>query len=63
MGISLERYILETKPCPAEFLSDDVEKKNPAYEEWILMDSLLLGRLFNTMIVEITSQMISYKTS
>lgn len=59
-GNKLEGYVLSTKPCPTKFFSDDAEKKNLAYEEWVSM----IGWLFNTMIVlEITSEMISCKTS
>ena len=43
-GNKLDGFIFGTKPCPTQFLSEDAEKRiNPAYEEWISSDQLLLG--------------------
>lgn len=38
-------------------------KINPAYEERVTTDQLLLGWLFNTMTVEIASQLLGCSTS
>ena len=49
-GNKLEDYISSTKICHPQFIYKGVEKKlNPKYEEWMTIDQLLLGWLYNSM--------------
>lgn len=58
-GHKLEGYLFGTKACPAMILSEGAEKRiNPEYEEWTATEQLLLGWLFNTMTVDIASQLL-----
>lgn len=63
-GNKLDGYLLGTKLCPEVFIIEGFEQKiNPAFEEWVTMDQLLLGWLSNTMSVGVTSQVLGCKTS
>ncbi|KAI4349792.1 hypothetical protein L6164_010349 [Bauhinia variegata] len=63
-GNKLEGYITGAKKCRVQFLDDGKEKKlNPEFEDWVAYDQLLLGCLFNSMTLDIASQLIHYKTS
>lgn len=57
-------FISGEKKCPQSLISDGAETKaNPAFEEWTAIDQLLLGWIYNTLIPEIASHVIGYKTS
>lgn len=63
-GHKLEGYIMGTKKCPEEFVTEGaVTRVNPAWEEWIATNQLLLGWIYNTLTSEIASQLIGSKTS
>lgn len=60
----MEGYVLSTKSCPPKLISEGSEmKSNPAYEEWVSSDQLLLGWIYNTLTPEIASQLIGCGTS
>ncbi|KAH7548528.1 hypothetical protein JRO89_XS14G0152300 [Xanthoceras sorbifolium] len=52
-GYKLDGYLLGTKPCPPKFLrattTDNYPSLNPAYEDWVIHDQLLLGWLLSSM--------------
>lgn len=53
-----------SKACPPQFISEEAEiKLNPAYEEWVATNQLLLGWIYNTLTPEIASQLIGCKSS
>ncbi|KAI4297258.1 hypothetical protein L6164_037153 [Bauhinia variegata] len=63
-GHRLDGYILGTKPCPEPFITNERgHQPNPAYEEWVTTDQLLLGWLFNSMTSDIATQLLHCETS
>ncbi|KAI4323960.1 hypothetical protein L6164_023530 [Bauhinia variegata] len=63
-GHKLDSYILGTKPCPEPFIIDEYGRKaNPAYEERVTNNQLLLGWLLNSMSQEIATQLLHCQTS
>lgn len=63
-GYSLGGHITDLTSCPLEFLSEDAGNKiNPAFEEWIAADQLLLAWFYSIMTVDMASQMLNCNTS
>ncbi|KAK0599392.1 hypothetical protein LWI29_004859 [Acer saccharum] len=69
-GNRLEGFIIGTKTCPPEFLSSAIENStdvevhlNPDYEYWVTQDQNLLGWLYNSIDVEVASEVIGNETS
>lgn len=55
-GHKMEGYLLGTKPCPSQFITEGTETKtNPTYEEWVAAVQLLLRWIYNTLTSEIAS--------
>ncbi|KAL5772494.1 hypothetical protein ACOSQ2_012418 [Xanthoceras sorbifolium] len=66
-GYKLDGYLLGTKPCPLEFLpattTDNYPSLNPAYEDWVVHDQLLLGWLLSSMSESILAKVVELTTS
>lgn len=58
-GNKLDGFIFGTKQCSEIFINEgDKEQLKSTFEDWTTIDQLLLGWLYNTMIVEVASQVI-----
>ncbi|KAL5799441.1 hypothetical protein ACOSQ4_032325 [Xanthoceras sorbifolium] len=66
-GYKLDGYLLGTKPCPPKFLrattTDNYPSLNPAYEDWVIHDQLLLGWLLSSMSESILAKVVGLTTS
>lgn len=63
-GSKLDGYILGTKKCPEEYITEGSDKKtNPAYDEWVANDQQIIGWLFNSMTEDIATQLLHCETS
>lgn len=62
-GNKMDDFILGTKSDPDIFIFEgDKQKMNPKFEEWVTLDQLLLGLLYNSMTLEVISQVLGCKT-
>lgn len=63
-GNKLDDYVLKTKACPDVFITEGADRRiNRAFEDWVTMDQLLLGWLYNMMSTKVASQVLGPKTS
>ncbi|KAL5543220.1 hypothetical protein UlMin_010930 [Ulmus minor] len=69
-GNKMEGFITDAKECPPEFIevteegADEAElKENPEHENWVAQDQVLLGWLYNSIDIEVASELIGYETS
>ncbi|KAL5563628.1 hypothetical protein UlMin_033375 [Ulmus minor] len=67
-GNRLEGFIKGTKECPPEFIiKEDFGFEevhlNPDYENWIAQDQTLLGWLYNSINVEVASEVMGNESS
>lgn len=63
-GNKLDGYIFGTMKCLEMTIGEgDEESLNPAFDDWTTIDQLLLGWLYNTMTIDVASQVIRCHTS
>ena len=68
-GNRLEGFITGSKKCPPEFITTIEENgdaeigENPAYEEWVVQDQILLGWLYNSMEPDLAAEVMGNETS
>ncbi|KAI9178083.1 hypothetical protein LWI28_022537 [Acer negundo] len=69
-GNRMEEFITGAKQCPHEFIEVTGEESikteledNPDYEEWIVQDQILLGWIYNSIDIDVASELMGYETS
>lgn len=63
-GNRLEGFITGKNLCPPETITSATgSEPNPKFEEWTVMDQLLLGWLYSSLSVDVAAQLIDCKTS
>ncbi|KAI9182401.1 hypothetical protein LWI28_024967 [Acer negundo] len=69
-GNRMERFITGAKQCPPEFTEVTGEEfieteleDNPDYEEWIVQDQILLGWIYNSIDIDVATELMGYETS
>jgi hypothetical protein len=69
-GNKMEGFITGAKQCPLEFIEVTIEgaikselQNNPEYENWVAQDQILLGWIYNSIDIEVASELMGYETS
>lgn len=62
-GNKLEGFLDGSRPCPPKFNeTENGQTINEKFEEWHVMDQLLLGWLYRSLYLEIAAQLINCRT-